>query len=180
MNEHVNKIQTVEPTTLHDLHGATKAAEILKAHLIDLGADDDETLRDTLEGECNLTDLIEGALEQIALDGAALEGIAAHKQRLQSRESRLKKRIDNFRTALQTALDVAVLKTHEGAIGTITRKRISPSLVITSESDLPSEYFIPQEPKLDRKALTDALKDKQIVPGAELSNGGETIQIRWK
>jgi hypothetical protein len=54
-----------------------------------------------------------------------------------------------------------------------------PKAIILNEADIPSKFWKAQDPKLDRKAVLDALKAKEAVAGAELSNGGETIQIRW-
>jgi hypothetical protein len=46
---------------------------------------------------------------------------------------------------------------------------------------VPAGFWRRGDPKLDKKALLDALKalpKGEHIPGAELSNGGATIQIR--
>jgi Siphovirus Gp157 len=52
--------------------------------------------------------------------------------------------------------------------------------LILDEAILPAKFWKAQDPKLDKKAVLDALKAKEDVPGASLSNGGETISIRVK
>ncbi|MGE0857439.1 MAG: siphovirus Gp157 family protein [Hyphomicrobiaceae bacterium] len=47
-------------------------------------------------------------------------------------------------------------------------------------SRIPSEFWKPQPPRLDKKVVLDALKAGAVVPGAELSNGGETLSMRVK
>jgi len=57
-------------------------------------------------------------------------------------------------------------------------KAVPQKLIVTDESQIPTRFFKPQPPKLDRKELLDALKIGETVPGADMSNGGTTIQIR--
>jgi hypothetical protein len=52
-------------------------------------------------------------------------------------------------------------------------------VVITNKEALP-EQFIRIKREEDKVAIKDALKRGEIVPGAELSNGGETLTIRRK
>jgi hypothetical protein len=51
-------------------------------------------------------------------------------------------------------------------------------VVITDEHAIPQAFWRPQPPKLDRKAIGEALKAGQAVPGAQLSNGGTTLAIK--
>lgn len=209
MNNLTVETEGTAPLNVHrELTGAVKAAEVLKQHLVDLGADDDETLRDTLDGETNLKPLMDAALVRIAMDEAALKGLKSLKETIASREARLKKRIEAFKAALHVALDVAVLPRHEAPIGTISKKAVPPKLQVVDQSAIPSKYFEAQDPKLSSKELLADLKarnaaldafaktnfetddmrtaaletlqaDYPEVPGAEMSNGGETVQIRW-
>jgi hypothetical protein len=62
---------------------------------------------------------------------------------------------------------------------TITRKAVPPKAQITDEAQIPSRFWKRADPTLDKKAILDALKDKEIIPGAVLSNGTETVQVKW-
>jgi hypothetical protein len=81
---------------------------------------------------------------------------------------------------------------------------LPPDVVITAEADIPSDFFVPQPPpppKLDKKALKEALLTREmkvtfaaslegdaeraqalaaitLIPGATLNNGGFSLQIR--
>ncbi len=79
-----------------------------------------------------------------------------------------------------------------------------PDVVVTTEADIPAEFFVPQPPpppKLDKAALKEALKRRETkiefaaslkdaeerarelasippIPGAALNNGSVSLQIR--
>jgi hypothetical protein len=63
---------------------------------------------------------------------------------------------------------------------TMSLRAQPPKLLVTEESTIPEEFWRPQAPKLERKALLAALKAGAIVPGATLDNGGVTISVRTK
>ena len=56
----------------------------------------------------------------------------------------------------------------------------SPALVVTSEQAIPSDYWVPQPPKLDRQGLTSDLKRGKEVPGACLGNANPVLMVRTK
>lgn len=161
------------------LERETDAARVLRDHLAEISGDDAELIRDMIEGETSIRELIDAAVEQIGRDRAAVMGIDAFMEQQANRKHRLERRQEAFRVAVRVAMEVAELSKHDLPIATVSRKPLGPKLVTTDEAAIPSAFWKPQPPKLDRKAVTDALKDKQQVPGAELSNGGETLQIRW-
>jgi hypothetical protein len=107
------------------------------------------------------------------------EAIDTHVKALQARKARLGNQGDMIRQAILVAMGAAEIKKLELPIATITRKPTAPKAEILNESDIPSQFWKAQDPKLDRKAVLDALKEKQEVPGAILSNGGEALQIRF-
>ena len=164
--------------TAHRLHTEIKAAEVLKATLQDIAGDDIDLMRDTIEGETSLRELIAKSCEHIVGDGALVNGISDAIKSLQARKDRIEKRIALTRTACLTAMQIAELKTLETPVGTLTRKSVPPSAIILDESQVPSNFWKAQDPRLDKKAVTDALKAGQDVPGCQLSNGGETLAIR--
>lgn len=163
---------------VHMLSLETKAAEILKLSLQEIAGDDETLIRDTIEGETSLRPLIASACEQIITDGGLVKGIAEVIKALSDRRDRIEKRIGMTRVACLTAMQVAELRTLETPSGTLSRKSIPQSAIIMDEAAVPSGFWKPQDPKLDKKAVLDALKAGEIIPGAQLSNGGETVQIR--
>lgn len=163
----------------HDIHQEVRAAKVLRANLADLIGDDDEALRDTLEGETSLHELIEAAINDISKDLAFIAGLKEHIAQLTERKSRLEDRVTSFRQSILTAMEMAVIQKKETPLATLSRKALPPSAVITDEALIPAEFWKAQDPVLDKKAVTDALNDKRTVPGAELDTGSETIAIKW-
>lgn len=160
------------------LHTATQAADVLKEQLREIAGDDLNAIRDTLEGEIDLKGLIAMAAEQNVLDAANVEGLASFIKQLSERKARIEKRIDMRRAAILAAMQSGELRKVETPAGTITRKAVPPAVLILEEASIPADYWKPQDPKLDRKAVADALKAGREIPGAIMSNGSETIQIR--
>jgi len=163
----------------HELHQQTCAAKVLLEQLRDLEADDDDVVRDSIEGETDLHEAIEAAVKRLGDDLAAIEGLEAYIKKLDGRKARLKKRVDTTREAIANAMELARLPKMETPLATIAQKKVPPKVIIADEADIPSDFFKPQPPKLDKKAVMDALKAKQAVPGTQLSNGGTTISVRW-
>jgi len=152
--------------------------ELLKAYP-DL-EDDAETLADTLEGETSFLEAVTHALDkhQDALD--LIEGIKARVADLAARRSRLQDQANKIKSAILAAMEEVGEQKITLPEYTLSAKKLPPKLVITEEFSLPGRFFVPQESKLDKKAVTDALKSGEEIPGAILSNGGQALQIRSK
>lgn len=164
----------------HTLYRETEAAKTLRAQLADiLTGDDDDVIADMIEGETNLHEAIGQAIELLAADSAAVVGIEDLIEKLKKRRDRFALRVDNTRTALSVALEQAGRKVFEHPVATLSLKAVGASVAVTDEAAIPSEFWKPQAPKLDKAALKAALKDKREIPGATLGNGGSTIQVRF-
>jgi len=162
----------------HALHQATKAADVLKEQLREIAGDDLEVIRDTMEGEIDLRGLITLAAEQNLADAAIVSGVDDAMSRLRERKDRYEKRIAMRRAAILAAMASGEIKTIETPSGTLTRKAVPPSVLIVDEAAIPSEYWKPSDPKLDKRAVTEAVKGGREVPGAMMGNGGETLAVR--
>lgn len=157
-----------------------EAARVLREQIADLAQGDEDFIRDTLEGETDLDGLVRRLIAGIGEDEAMAAGIDAYAKELDTRKDRLTKRAKLKRTLICSAMEIAGRPSMETDVGTVTLKAVAPTATITEEADIPAEFFKPQPPKLDKTALTAALREGREVPGATLSNGGSTIQIRRK
>jgi hypothetical protein len=135
---------------------------------------------DAIEGE---TDFQE-AIEQIAL--AVLEtqgqivGIKHQEERLAARRKRLADLETTLKGIAHAAMDRATVKNIKRPAVTVSVKAVPKAIAAgLDEAEIPSEYFEPQPPKLNRKKLLEDLKDGKEIPGARLNNGGSTIQMRF-
>jgi hypothetical protein len=157
-----------------------EAAKVLRDQIAQLADGDEEFVRDTLEGETDLEGIIRSLLAGIGLDEAMAEGIDVFAKDLATRKERLTSRAKLKRTFICTALEIAGRKTIETDVGTVTLSAVKPKAIVNEEADIPAEFFKPQPPKLDQSALSAALREGREVPGAVLSNGGNTIRILRK
>ena len=157
-----------------------EAARVLREQIADLAQGDEDFIRDTLEGETDLDGIVRRLIAGIGEDEAMAAGIDAYAKELDTRKDRLTKRAKLKRTLICSAMEIAGRPSMETDVGTVTLKAVAATATITEEADIPAEFFKPQPPKLDKAALTVALREGREVPGATLSNGGSTIQIRRK
>lgn len=162
----------------HRLHEETKAADVLRAQLAEIAGDDETLIRDTIEGDTSLRDLISLVAEQIVADDGLVDGLAVAVKRLADRKARIEHRISMTRVAIMAAMESAGIKSLDTPAGKLTVKATPPAALIFDEAIVPADYWKPQDPKLDKKAVLAALKEGREVPGAQLSNGGQTLQIR--
>jgi len=152
-----------------------------------LAADDDELRIDVIEGETGLLEIFGKLIESSDEDQMLIDGIKARQGDLAARSKRLAGRVEMRRALIEKGLSIANLKTVTLPTATITLSRRPASLVINEEAEIPSQYFKPGKPTLDKKALLDDLKAKaddddqgDPIPGACLSNGGQSVTIRRK
>lgn len=164
----------------HKLKEQAGAASVLVANLRAVLGEDEELILDTIEGETDLLEVIDKALARLAEIKTMVAAIKLNIDELSSRRDRFVQQDEMIRAALTHAMGMANLRKAERPLGTISLRATPPKLIETEAADIPSQYWTPQPPKLDRKAVLEALKAGEAVPGAELSNGGETISIRVK
>lgn len=152
---------------------AIAAAELIA----ELNCDDETLNSDMIEGETDFFEAVERALNEIGECEIMIAGIADAAKRLSDRTTRAKSRADRLRGLIDQAFQMAEIKNHTFPTATITTKRVPPKLIVIDEAVIPSRFFAPQPPKLDKAALKTAAQSGPIT-GAEMSNGGTTIQIR--
>ena len=164
--------------TLMSLRRETEEARALLANLKDIIGDDDQAQADAVEGETSLHEAIASGVARLAEVQTLQLGIDAMVEQLQERGSRFERQRDNIRTAICAAMEAANIKKLELPIATVSLRAVPPKAEIIDEAAIPAKFWKPQDPKLDRKAVLDALKAKETVPGATLSNGGLTISVK--
>jgi hypothetical protein len=155
-----------------------EAARVLLANIRDLIADDEQATVDAIEGETNLLEAIGRAVDEVATCEANADAVASMVKRLGERKSRLEHRAERMRAAISVAMDQAGIKKLDLPQAVLTIKATPPKAIITDEAAIPARFWKPADPKLDKKAVLDALKAGDKIDGAELSNGCTTLQIR--
>ena len=160
------------------LHREIEAARALMANMADLLGDDAELAADTIEGQTSLHEALGRAVARVLELNGLMNGVVGMIATLQDRGERLEKQRETLRTMIAVGMEVGQIKRLELPAATISLRAVPPKVEITNEAEIPLAFWKPAEPKLDKKALLDALKDKQAIPGATLSTGGASINIR--
>jgi predicted phage tail protein len=161
---------------------ATRAAADLRKLVTEtVGEEDADLIRDTVEGETDIVDAIRDTVEAVFVLNAQIEGVKRHVDRMEDRVARMEAKATRLRGLIHQAMATAEIDTLPLDIATLTRKPAGRTVIVTDEALIPARFWKPSDPKLDKRALADALKDGgETILGAELSNGGETLQIRSK
>ena len=160
------------------LRVALGAGENPESRLFDDDPIDEVLVRDTIEGETNLHELIKATMASMDQDTILIEGLVAHLDALKPRLERLKKRLLAKKAAVEQAMMIGEIKRLETPTGMLSIKATPRQLQITDEAAIPSDWWTAQDPKLDKRALLKALKGGAKIPGAQLDNGGIALQLR--
>ena len=129
---------------------------------------DTDTLNDTLESiEEEIHDKAENIAKLVKNLNADVDALKSEEKRLADRRKSLENKVTHLKEYLQNQLEVAGLDKVKRPTLTVSIQNNPPSVKVLDEKLL-SDYMIPQDPKLDKKAILTALKEGQEVNGAEL------------
>jgi len=140
------------------------------AELLDRAEDiDTEALVDTL---ASLQDAIEDKAENIAKFIRNLEAdakiIREEEQRLAERRRAIEAKVDKLKMYLQEQLETAGLQKVKRPTITVAIQVNPPSVDVIDETAIPSDFLIPQAPKLDKRSILERLKKGEAIPGVTL------------
>lgn len=138
--------------------------------MVDEEADMD-VIRDTLESiEGLITDKAESIAKLIKSIEADEQAIKAEEERLYNRRKALENRRNSIKEYLETQLISAGIDKVKGTLFTISIQNNPPSVNIQDDATVPDKYYVPQPPKLDKKALIEDLKAGAIIEGISLQH----------
>ena len=141
---------------------------------------DDETLRDTLEGLTDFSDMIAVMIRSAIEDAAMAKGLKGLLDELRERLARLDRRAEQKRALAHDAMDQAGYEKLTQPDFTASLRQNRPSLTIVDEAVIPEDYWLPQPPKLSRTRLRDDLERGLTVPGAVLGNASRSLTVRMR
>ena len=147
--------------SLYELKG--QYLELLS--MMEEGADE-ETIKDTLEG-------IEGEIEVKADNYARIirqlesdaNGLKTEIERMTDRKRALENHVSYLKNNLQDAMILTGKEKFKTELFSFGIQNNVPSVVIDDPTSIPSEFLIPQEPKVDKKSMKDFLKENQASWG---------------
>ena len=127
---------------------------------------------------------VEGGIAQKVLSYARVvksieadcDAIAAEVKRLQDRKAARLAKVARMKDAMKDALEAISDRKVSDALFTVAVQKNPPSVAIYQDMDIPETYKR-YEPVIDKRAILDALKAGETVPGCELKQG-ESVRIR--
>lgn len=130
---------------------------------------------DEVGGE--LEDKAENIAKLIKTLDVDINGYKAEEKRLADKRKSLENRVKSLKEYLDSAMKLTGKKKFKGQLFSFNIQKNPPSVNVTDENIIPSKYYIPQDPVLDKKTLLADLKAGEEVPGAEI-NQTESLRIR--
>ncbi|EMA6344340.1 siphovirus Gp157 family protein [Bacillus cytotoxicus] len=145
--------------------------------MIEDGADP-EVINDTLQSISEaIEDKVQGAALLIRNIEAQVEVIKGEENRLAERRKSFENNCKNIKDYLYHQMVAVDKRRIKGALITVGIQKNPASLDIAEDAVIPTEYMIPQDPKVDKKALLLAIKNGMKWDGISLKQG-ESVRIR--
>jgi len=142
-----------------------------------VGEVDQEVIDDTLESiEGEIEDKAEGYGRVIAQLNADADALAAEIRRLQAKKKAAENAVDRMKHRLQESMDAIGTKTIQTRLFKFRIQKNPPKVVIDHPEAVPEVYLIPQDPKVDTKGISEALKRGDTIAWAHLEQG-ESLRI---
>lgn len=163
-------------TTLLEAHTVTAEIERLLAEFPEL-AEDEDLRRDTIEGQTDAFAILAEMADRIAHASEMQKAIKARVDTIKSRADRYAKAEEAWRRFAFRIMQAAQLRKAELPEATISIRAVPPSAIVTDEAALP-EWAWRVKKEIDKSAIKDRLKAGEFVPGAEMTNGSETLSVR--
>lgn len=134
-----------------------------------------EVIRDTVEA-------LAGDIEQKAVSvacffrnlEAAADSIEDAAKAMRDRAARVRKRADSIRAYLLHNMQACEISKIESPYFTLTVRKNSAAVVVFDEAQVPAKFMVQKpapSPSLDKKAVADAIKAGEDVPGCKLEQG---------
>lgn len=141
---------------------------------------DEETLADTIEGITDLHEILVAIIRSALVAEALATGLRGQIERMKERLERLEDRASKRRQIARDVMVECEIKKITAPDFALSIRPGSPSLVVNDETAIPSTFWVPRDPRLDRQGLLDALKRGGSIAGVALSNPQPVLSVRSK
>ena len=141
---------------------------------------DEQTLADTVEGLTDLHEVLAAIIRAALADEALANSLKSRMGEMQDRLERLQGRAAKRRQIVKdTMVEVGLNKLTTPDFTASVRPGM-PALLVIDEAAVPSIYWEPREPRLDRQGLLAELKQGTEITGVTLSNPEPVLSVRTK
>ena len=141
---------------------------------------DEQTLADTVEGLTDLHEILTAIIRAAVTDQALANGLKGQIAEMQGRLGRLEDRATKRRQIAKDVMMELDLKKVAAPDFTASIRPGMPSLMVIDEAAVPSIYWEPREPRLNRQGLANDLKQGAEIAGVALSNPEPVLSVRTK
>jgi hypothetical protein len=141
---------------------------------------DEQTLADTVEGLTDLHEILAAIVRAALADEALATGLKSRIGEMQERLERLQERAAKRRQIVKDTMVELDLKKLTAPDFSASVRPGMPALLVIDEAAVPSIYWEPREPRLDRQCLLSELKQGAEITGVTLSNPEPVLSVRTK
>jgi hypothetical protein len=141
---------------------------------------DEQTLADTVEGLTDLHEILAAIVRAALADEALATGLKGRIAEMQERLERLQERAAKRRQIVKDTMVELDLKKLTAPDFSVCIRPGMPALLVIDEAAVPSIYWEPREPRLDRQGLLAELKQGAEITGVTLSNPEPVLSVRTK
>ena len=141
---------------------------------------DEQTLIDTVEGLTDLHEILAAIVRAALADEALATGLKSRIAEMQERLERLQERAAKRRQIVKDTMVELDLKKLTAPDFSASIRPGMPALLVIDEAAVPSIYWEPREPRLDRQGLLAELKQGTEITGVTLSNPEPVLSVRTK
>jgi len=141
---------------------------------------DEQTLSDTVEGLTDLHEILAAIVRAALADEALATGLKSRITEMQERLERLQERAAKRRQVVKDTMVELDLKKLTAPDFSASIRPGMPALLVIDEAAVPSIYWEPREPRLDRQGLLAELKQGAEITGVTLSNPEPVLSVRTK
>ena len=141
---------------------------------------DEQTLADTVEGLTDLHEIVAAIIRSALADEALATGLKSRVAEMQDRLERLQDRASKRRQIAKEVMVELDLKKITAPDFTVSIRPGTPALMVLDEAAVPSIFWQPSAPKLNRQGLLSELKEGAEITGVTLSNPEPVLSVRTR
>jgi Siphovirus Gp157 len=141
---------------------------------------DEQTLADTVEGLTDLHEILAAVIRAALADEALATGLKGRIAEMEDRLNRLKDRAAKRRQVAKDTMVELDLKKIAAPDFTASIRPGMPALMVIDEAAVPSIYWEPRDPRLNRQGLLADLKQGAEITGVSLANPEPVLSVRTK
>jgi hypothetical protein len=141
---------------------------------------DEQILADTVEGLTDLHEILTAVIRAALADQALANGLESRIAEMQARRDRLQDRASKRRQIAKVVMVDLDLKKLSAPDFAASIRPGTPALMVIDEAAVPSIYWEPRAPRLNRHGLANDLKQGAEIDGVALSNPEPVLSVRTR